>query len=443
MNDSESSVKDSAAWTLGRIAQFHMDSIGNHFVEFINTLVNSLQDEPRVASNACFAINNVAEQFPRDMENHPLHLPFLSMCQNLAAAAERNDSYESNLRSSAYEALNSLVVNASNSNIENVKSMVGPFMERLDKTFHMPVLSDDDRNTQAELQGLLCGVLQSLCRRLESDINPFAEQMMVLFLRLFQMKSASTLSEEALMAVGSLINAIGMEFERFAKEFINYLGAALQNTRAYQVCQIAVGIVGDLSRALGPKLINFTDSLVNDLLKGLQDGTLKREVKPLILAALGDIALAVGGNFDRYFAVVMDVLAQASATAGNIKLEETEDIDVIDYMNSLRESICEAYSGIIQGLSGDGKVDLVLNYANGILQLLAAITSDGLRTEEVTRGAVGLLGDLVANLGSQLNSGAQIRTAFEPLLQLCESAPSASTRDTAAWARQAIEQNCK
>ena len=63
-----------------------------------------------------------------------------------------------------------------------------------------------------------------------------------------------------------------------------------------------------------------------------------------------------------------------------------------DYVNSLREGILEAYTGIVQGLKADGKSALLAPYIEGIFKFLHNISMDENRTDGVARGAIGLLG---------------------------------------------------
>ena len=75
-----------------------------------------------------------------------------------------------------------------------------------------------------------------------------------------------------------------------------------------------------------------------------------QSIKPPILSAIGDIALAIGQDFLAFVDVVLQILQQAAQH--NV---DKDNYDMIDYGNDLRDGCLEAYTGIIQGLKGDDK----------------------------------------------------------------------------------------
>jgi importin subunit beta-1 len=259
--------------------------------------------------------------------------------------------------------------------------------------------------------------------------------MMQLFLQVFSSKSASV-HEEALMAVGAIANAVESDFDKYMPHFRNFLVLGLRNYEEHQVCAVAVGVVGDISRALGPKLIPYCDEIVSLLLQDLQNPLLNRNVKPPILSCFGDVALAIGGEFVKYLPIVMNMLQQASTTTVDMN-----DYDLVEYLNQLREGIFEAYTGIIQGLRTDGMADPhFANYAEHVIHFVGFVFSDNSRTESVTRGAVGVLGDLAHALGGRVKAPLQAPFVKELLADCLKPDSSPQTNDVAQWAKEVISQ---
>jgi hypothetical protein len=69
-----------------------------------------------------------------------------------------------------------------------------------------------------------------------------------------------------------------------------------------------------------------------------------RSVKPHVISLFADMAMGIDEHFERYCSLVLNILGQAGlATMGN----DPDDEDLIDYINTLREAIVEAYTGIV------------------------------------------------------------------------------------------------
>lgn len=433
MKDPVVYVKDTTAWTIGRVCQLHPNTVAPMLPTLIQVLLESLVDSPRVAANVCWALHNLSLAYEDDQDKptSPLSPYFQVILQKLMATTERDDVDESNLRCSAYEAINVLIQSGAKDTVQIVNAAVQVFVDRLEKTFAIQIVSNDDKEQQAEQQSLLCGVLQVTTQKLGEQIKPWADRMMTLFLRVFSSKNASV-HEEALMAIGALANAVESDFERYMAHFKPFLIQGLRNYEEYQVCSVAVGVVGDIARALGTKILPHCDEVVTILLQDLQNPVLNRNVKPPILSCFGDIALAIGGEFVKYLDFVMNMLQQASTTTVDLN-----DYDLVNYLNELREGIFEAYTAIIQGLATDNAADHVLPHVNHIVNFVGFVSGDNTRTEAVTRGALGVLGDLAHALKGKVKQHLS-QPFVKSLISECLNSENSTTADTARWAKEVI-----
>ena len=118
--------------------------------------------------------------------------------------------------------------------------------------------------------------------------------------------------EDALMAVATLVEVLGDGFIKYMEAFKPYLLIGLKNTAEYQVCHAAVGLVGDICRAMAGRVAQWTDEIMEVLLTNLSSSSIHRSVKPQILSVFGDVALAVGPGFRKYLEHVLQTLMQVS-----------------------------------------------------------------------------------------------------------------------------------
>lgn len=158
---------------------------------------------------------------------------------------------------------------------------------------------------------------------------------MTLILQLIQAAGkTSTVLEDAFLVVGSLASgkkipvdmnaklitrfaALENNFSPYIQPFLPFLYPALKAHEDTQLCTVAVGIIGDISRALGEQSTQYANPFMTVLLENLQSNVLNRNVKISILSCFGDIALAIGPAFEPYLDTTMSVLSQAGAVEPN------------------------------------------------------------------------------------------------------------------------------
>ncbi|XP_059304553.1 importin subunit beta-1 [Lycium ferocissimum] len=445
--DPNSHVKDTTAWTLGRIFEFlHGSTVETPIITpancqlIITVLLQSMKDAPNVAEKACGALYFLAQGYEDMGASSPLTPYFQEIVQSLLTVTHREDAGESRLRTAAYETLNEVVRCSTDETAPMVLQLAPIIMTELHQTLEGQKLSSDEREKQSELQGLLCGCLQVIIQKLGASeptkyvFMQYADQIMNLFLRVFACRNA-TVHEEAMLAIGALAYATGPDFGKYMPEFYKYLEMGLQNFEEYQVCAVTVGVVGDVCRALEDKILPYCDGIMTQLLKDLSSNQLHRSVKPPIFSCLGDIALAIGENFEKYLMYAMPMLQSAAELSAHTSAADDE---MIEYTNLLRNGILEAYSGIFQGFKNSPKTQLLIPYAPHILQFLDSIYMEKDMDDVVMKTAIGVLGDLADTLGSNAGSLIQQSLSSKDFLNECLSSDDHLIKESAEWAKLAI-----
>lgn len=147
-----------------------------------------------------------------------------------------------------------------------------------------------------------------------------------------------------------MATALEIKFAPYIQAFLPYLIPALKAHEDTQLCTTAIGVIGDISRALGEQSVQYAEGFMTVLLQTLQIEACNRNVKIPILSCFGDIALAIGPQFEAYLDTSMNVLRQAGQIMPN-----PMDYDLVDYVAQLREGILEAYTGIVTAFKNTEK----------------------------------------------------------------------------------------
>lgn len=416
----------------------------------LESLLHSLKAEPRVAANVCWAFTGLAEAAYDAAESFGDSTPettclspyFEYIIQRLLETTDRPDGAQANLRAAAYEALMDMIKSAPNDCYAIVQRTTMVILERLNQVLQMESqITHSDRFQFNDLQSLLCATLQSVLRKVETDDAPkISDSIMTALLTMFNSTAGKSggVQEDALMAVSTLVDLLGEKFLKYMDAFKPYLYMGLKNHQEYQVCCAAVGLTGDICRGLKGKILPYCDEIMTLLLENLSLASLHRSVKPQILSVFGDMALGIGAEFKKYLNVVLQMLSQAA----QLRVDQ-DDYDMVDYLSELRESVLEAYTGIIQGLKGTDKmpnqdVKLMEPHINSIIGFMIVIAQDANISDSIVAIMAGLIGDLCAAFGPPL-LGLLENQHINNLLIEGRKSRTPRTKQLSGWATKEIK----
>lgn len=466
--DPVSVVRDTAAWTVGRVCEVLPEvPLGDACLPaLLHAMVTALSSEAKVATNVCWAFSSLAEGAytvemrstanldgdgqPCEPRSYKLSPYFSNIVEQLLLTTNRPDCGQANLRNAAYSALMEMVKSAPKDCYPCIQHTTMVVLQKLDGILQMDqaALSSQDRTQLAEYQSLLCGTLQSVLRKIErGDAQNIADQIMSVLMVMFDRAqngsgggsggSASRyagVQEDALIAVNALIDAIGPAFSKYLTHFMGILVACLNNVTEQQICSSAVGILGDLARSVTVELVPYLDEIFNILFGTLRNPSTQRSLLPLIISTFSDFALLLGDNFATYRPQVLDTLKQACQAEVDMN-----DPDMIDYLNLLRQSCVETFVGLIQGAKSPypqeniARLDFIIPHMPFIVTFVEHIGAQPVSSEELIGSCCGLVGDIATGFGKdsiQILDTEGIRA----LLARGRNLKNASTKKYAVWA---------
>ena len=288
---------------------------------------------------------------------------------SLNATAERSEWDSHKLRFNAYEAIQVYVSLAADDCLPLIVNFLQMLMRKLNESLQTPLTTEDLKDEHLKLQAWLCATLLVVVRKLGKRIEPHVSNIMTLMLRVIE--SNSTALEEALLVVDGIADITEDGFNVYMRPVYAHLIAGLSNANSYSHCSICIGLTGDIARAIGPSILPYCDEIMDRLLHTLVNKTANRGLKPLVIGAFMEIAMAIESEFEKYIPTLMPMLAQAS----EVRVTNQEDDEFVEYVHALQEAILEAYTGILSAFGQSQKVNNIMPFMVNIFLFLKLLVS--------------------------------------------------------------------
>ena len=413
-------VRDSAAWALSRIAQFHFDVIPRPLLAAALKVATEYLcvDVPRVAVHGCtfcfYFASGCHEKFG-DTEANPLanEKLFTTIVKVLLATTKRPDWQQSGIRMAAFETMNVVIDKAPTRVASLLPQTLWPlFVRTLTETSR-----SGDKIARETLQTLLCASLNQTMRAIEKVLQTKppefvnkvvtkekADGTMKVLLQVLD-TSESVAHEEAFMAIVAIADLIGQRFARYMPKMLGPLRRSLANIPAATLCAQAAQSVSALCPALGAEAMNavitiqdkkctygqmFVEQLIGNMAKLSATAAMPSPLRNSTIAALGDLSSVMESRFLRYLPRAFAVVSAAGKCT--LAAFETDDEDQEDAMADLEEEMITFFSAIMQNIRNEkGELD---NYFRQIGQYFLLLSRRDNLCPNTIRHLVTALGDM-------------------------------------------------
>ena len=448
MHDANVVVRNSTAWTLGRVCQLHIGAVITDQARFdavFGAFVQGLQDEARVATSCAWGLKCMTEAIEDllgesgQQTPNPITPHFGNLVQALFASGEK-PACPARQRKGTYQTLASLVHCSSPECVAQVSNVTVMCLDRLEAM--LAATSIPDKKDADELESLISGLMTECVSKLAEQIAPIADRVCAAYLNLYQKGAGAAAQEEAVLGLGTFASALGNNsVMRFATSIVPVLDQCIKNPTELDVCKAAIGALGDLARATTDKVFSqFLGTVMLPLIAILKNPEIDRSLYSYVMSALGDIAQAVRDDFIAQIPQLITVAQQAMACKVNL-----DDPDQADFLYDLQESCFTFIAGVNSGLTSCNQAAAILPYAPGITQCINIAYNNHQRPESVSNAIVGAICDLVIAAGPRVKEvmipgqpWAEFPTMVNTIMQ---NAENNATKTNCAFAMETIQRN--
>lgn len=444
-------VRETAVWTLGRIAAYQSTVISSLLLHpsstaFLEQIIGLLKDKPRVSTNVCWLISEIWTNVEGDEVRRTLDKYFTVLCGALISVTERPDADEKQLRESSCNALSSVISNVGDDHIEAICRLLELFLARFGQVAQNSPAPSGGINPDA-LVVLDCYLIciQAIIRRLQPTgklQKTNADKIWQAITTVLLQVPPSRMSEEGMLTAMALTRAV--DITDYSRDMYGILELSLSDDEHVETYKLGVELVCDVSHNLSTAFVPFLEPVMRRFYVTLARPLADRRLKPRLMIAIGDVAMAIKEEFMICLRQFMDLLAKAATT----KLEDGPDDDPewVEYFIELRSSILQAYSGIVVGMKEGDRLDDLKIHVNRMLELVQLIVTAQLPQlgDHNLNYCIALTGDLVGAFGKELMQHLRevpfISVMLERARQISglDDATMADTKEKAQWLQSIV-----
>ena len=454
LKDPNQTVADTTGWVLSIVCDeyrhiFTMDPAQTaKLVSAIGPMINGGDNMMSIRAtsilhNLASACSDEVEEEGRKNDTNILSHHF---DQLIAVLLQRIDNIDSDQdgreRLNAVEAINAMIACSADDCLRSVNDIVPEVLNRLEGLSALYRQSPND--DILVLQGLLCGSISDICKRLTSNVLPHFSRIYNTLGNVFTQQS-ETILDEAVLCLGAIVHAIGTNFG--ADRLNEVLPIVLQCAGKFDeesLCEAAIGTLGDFISTLGMDFGNYLPPVMNAIFNTLVNENVDRDLKMMFYSTAGECALHTGEHFAPYLTRLMEICRGAFEESRTITINEETDYGTYDFITSLWAVLCETMSQVCQGSREINGGAALAGYYEFMANVANHVARNGRPEPETFEAAITLIGDIAnssaGNFDVRREAGRVLLSShISECVSVATNHESANIRETAKWVIGQVE----
>lgn len=369
-------VRTSIGFALAEIFEYNAKfAVPKDAVESVmRCLIAALDDKAIVVKQITRAIDNLVTSYSELDEYEAgdgtiFSSVFFDTINSLIIRSEKPDWNEHELRVGCLAAIASIVSGGRTRDVPVMLGLITDTLGRLSRSVaRLPSLKDKEREAEILTQESLLGMLDCIvmCPFVTSVMSSDPDNLNALGAQLLAACCACIDNNIGVLESWSLVASIARHllvgpegrpdqspFLKYEPEIIPRLFKTLGNPAEGDNCRSALFAVSDISRNLGRAMNpDYLTNMVQALVFILAGADTSRDLKPIALGAIGDLSSSNGERMFPFLPRLLETIAHAAEIdVLDLTDLQRENEDEVEFLNSLKSSCLEAWSGIVQGIS--------------------------------------------------------------------------------------------
>lgn len=346
-------LQKSATFCLDKITQYYSKIFDasklDHVITKILPCLGSTDNT--VANNVCSILENVIKAFgdkPTNKSSNALSSYFTNILQALFVPVTKEAVAGTDLKLSLHRlmTIEKLIDYSSHDKQEAVFQILVKYLQEIEISQNkMDELIANGANKERiyQIQDYYYTLLRTIFMKYKVPIQPaLGNNIWILTKSIFT--SRKTVFEEANLALGALAINMKATFTSIFRDYLPFLDFSIKSTSITSLSKSGLSTLLNSIRAINKEICPSSEAIIKTLIEICTSADVSRGNKTIAITCLGEIAMMIEGEFEKYLSSVMSLLFSACEMGTNIGADADED--TIEFVKDLRFEIIQTFTCI-------------------------------------------------------------------------------------------------